>query len=94
MVLPRHPASDIQHVTTPRSTAREAAAVEAQIRDAEAAIASLLKHLRPGCPPAQRVTIERMVAKKQTTLRKLRNKHIGLVRDSADEIPGQRSADS
>ena len=84
-------------MTTSRSTAREAAALEAQIRDTEAAIAALLQHLRPGCPPAQRVTIERLVAKKQSTLRRLQNKHLGLVREGqphSEEIPGQRTNDS
>jgi hypothetical protein len=78
-------------VGSTKGTAREAAALEAQIREVEDAITALLKNLRPGCPPAQRVSIERMVAKKQTTLRRLRDRHLGLTRQRGDEVPGPRA---
>ncbi len=79
--------------------------LESQIREIETAINSLLGHLRPGCPASQRASLERMIAKKQSTLRRLQHKHLGLVRETTDEelaearerlaqrqaIPGQRA---
>ncbi|MGQ0465694.1 MAG: hypothetical protein ACT4QG_10290 [Sporichthyaceae bacterium] len=62
------------------TTTREAAAVEAQIREIEAAMEQLLARLKPGIPNQQRVSLERMIAKKQSTLRRLQGRHSALVR--------------
>ncbi|MGQ0843206.1 MAG: hypothetical protein ACT4QF_03630 [Sporichthyaceae bacterium] len=49
--------------------------VEARIRDVEESIEKLNVRLKPDTPRAQRVPLERMIAKKQTMLRELRRRH-------------------